>query len=354
MQSGTNYREKILDRSNSPFEIWAGGEGIPIVRGYYIPSAFDVPLKPWKRMGCLGALVILEGGEGFTSAYICEIPPGVSTNPVRHLFEEKIFVLEGKGETKVWNGEGPVQSVPWKENGLFSPPLNVWRQHKNTGDKPAKFVSVTNAPLVLNIYRNPEFVFNDNFVFADRYNNEKDYFDGKGIMVDKSTWKGGLIHDVRQPFLGETAEYGKGFKVLSVEMSENSMGSHLAQIELGVYKKPHRHGPGAHLVIVEGDGCALMWDDWDKKVKADFQKGTIYCPPERWWHTHCNTGKDVVKQVALRCGIPGIGKVYRQRLGTRRGGDMLERDDEPAALRQLFEEELSRKGLTSHMDEVMR
>ena len=340
-------RSKMPDRSDTPFEKWALTEGIPIVRGYYVANAYEVPLKPWKRKGGLGALIVLEGGEGFSSAYICEIPPGESLKPQRHLFEEKIFILQGKGESRIWYESEKAQTFSWQENALFSPPLNVWHQHINTGKQPVKYVAVTDAPLVFNTYGNEDFIFGDNFMFKDRYNGQADYFDGKGRMLNKTTWAGGFIPDARKPFLDETTEYGQGFKVLSVELSENKMGSHLAQIEVGVYKKPHRHAAGAHLIITEGTGYALMWYDWDKKVKADFQRGTIYCPPEQWWHTHCNTGSQPVKQIALRCGIPGIGKIYQQRLGIKKGGDMLEREDEPPQVRKLFEDELAKKGLKS-------
>ncbi|MBI2151096.1 MAG: hypothetical protein HYU27_10910 [Acidobacteria bacterium] len=163
-----------------------------------------------------------------------------------------------------------------------------------------------------------------------------------GKMVDRHTWVGGFIQDVRKPNLGERVEYGAGYGAVEVNISGNGMGSHLAQIDVGAYKKPHRHAAGAHLVVVEGTGYALMWETWDKLVKADFHKGTIYCPPEGWFHTHCNTGAQVVKHVALRCGFAGIGKIYQQRLSIKHGGDMLDRDEEGPEIKKLFEEELKK------------
>lgn len=339
----------------TPYEEWAAQEGIPIVRGYFVQDMYKVPLEPWKRKGGKGALINLEGGEGFSSAYICEIPPRTSLKPQRHLFEERIYILQGNGETKVWNEGGKAQTFAWHEYSLFAPPLNVWHQHTNTGDEPAKYLAVTNAPLIFNIYRNPDFVHNTNFVFKDRYNSEPDYFDGIGktseyMGVERANWRGGFILDVREMHPPTTLEYGKGFGSYQVQLSGNSMGSHLARVDVGSYKKPHRHAAGAHLIILQGTGFGMMWKEWENRVKADFQKGTIYSPGEGWWHTHANTGTEEVRQIALRCGIEGIGRLYQQRLGIKKGGDMMEREDEPPELRKLFEEELAKKGLKPRLD----
>jgi hypothetical protein len=72
-------------------------------------------------------------------------------------------------------------------------------------------------------------------------------------------------------------------------------------------------------------------------------------PPEGWWHTHFNTGTDIVRQVALRRGFIGIGKIYPLHTSIKKGGDMMEYDEEPPELRKLFEEELDKKGLKSVM-----
>jgi hypothetical protein len=168
--------------------------------------------------------------------------------------------------------------------------------------------------------------------------------------VAPDTWEGGLLPDVRRPDLPTPVEYGKGTGALRLLMSGNTMGAHLASFDVGTYKKPHRHNAGAHIIVYEGTGYALMWDQWERRVRADFQNGAIYSPPEGWWHTHFNTGTDLVKHVALRLERrSGIGKLYRPRLGVQRGGDMLERADEPPELRAEFEAELARKGLRPAM-----
>jgi len=41
-------------------------------------------------------------------------------------------------------------------------------------------------------------------------------------------------------------------------MAESMMGSHVSRFPIGIYKKAHRHGPGAHVFILTGKGYSLL------------------------------------------------------------------------------------------------
>jgi len=128
----------------SPYERWKESEGLPTIRGYFIKNLLDVELTPWKSSGDgLATFVNLEGTGGFNDTYICEIPPGKSLKPHKHLFEESIYILKGQGATSVWLDENKKQSFEWHEGSFFAMPMNAWHQHFNvSGSEPVRFVAV--------------------------------------------------------------------------------------------------------------------------------------------------------------------------------------------------------------------
>src|SRR5206468_806469 len=102
----------------------------------------------------------------------------------RYLFEQLIYVLKGRGATTVWNEGRKKQTFEWQEGSLFSPPLNAWHQHFNVqGDDTARYVALTDAPPMINRFRNLDFIFGNDFSFADRFNGEDGYYSGKGREV---------------------------------------------------------------------------------------------------------------------------------------------------------------------------
>ena len=161
-------RERISYKS--PYEQWKGSEGLPTLRGYFVENLFDLELSPWKSSGDgLAVFVNLEGTGGFNDAYVCEIPPGKSLRPHRHLFEETIYILRGQGATSVWIAQDKKQSFEWQEGSFFSIPMNAWHQHFNvSGSEPARYIAMTSAPRVIDTFNNLEFVSENPFVFRDR------------------------------------------------------------------------------------------------------------------------------------------------------------------------------------------
>src|SRR5437870_2581764 len=90
-------------RPESTYDRWVREEGIPDIRTFYIQDLNQVPVEPWERMGGRGALIHLEGSEAaHTDAYVCEIAAGTQLKPQKHLFEETVYVVTGRGATSVW------------------------------------------------------------------------------------------------------------------------------------------------------------------------------------------------------------------------------------------------------------
>ena len=163
------------------YQQWAESQGIPIVSEFSISNLNEVEVRPWERLGAHGAMIVLVGAEDVNNAYVLEISGGGSVKPERHLYEEIVYVLSGRGATTVWNEGGPKRTFEWHEGSLFAIPLNAWHQFFNgQGNEPARFYVVSSAPLVMNLYHNLDFVFNCGFNFTDRFDGRQDFFSAEG------------------------------------------------------------------------------------------------------------------------------------------------------------------------------
>ena len=341
----------------SAYQRWLEREGLPVVRGYYIEDIRTVPLAPWERRGGSGAYLNLIGAGDMNDAAICEIPPGGSLNPERYLFEEMIYVASGRGATTVWQEGGRKQTFEWQAGSLFAPPLNTWRQHFNgSGATPVRLFSVTSAPLVLNLFHNFEFVFQNDFAFTDRFDSRDDYFSGRGKSYGGRVWETNFVPDVRSFVLKEWKERGAGGRNIMFELSDNTMASHISEFPVGTYKKAHRHGPGAHVVIIGGSGYSLMWPEGSPIRRFDWREGSVVVPPEMWFHQHFNSGAAPARYLALRWG--SRKHRFRKRYGidksVKEGGDQIEYRDEDPGVREMFEQALAEQGIESRMAAAYR
>ena len=173
--------QKFATEKETPYTRWVADEGLDIISAHYVPNLHTVDLKPWARRGGRGVYINHEASRTSNDCYVCEIPPGQKLEPQRQLFEEMIYVLDGRGSTSVWSDAGHRITFEWKAGSMFAIPLNAWHQHFNgQGQKPARFVAVTNGPAVINLYEDINFVFNTPYDFKNRFAGEPDYFANKG------------------------------------------------------------------------------------------------------------------------------------------------------------------------------
>ena len=353
----------------NPYKKWINTEGIPVIGGYSVDDVMKISLEPWQRTGGKGAYLDLVGSDNLNGAYVCEIPPGESLNPEKHLFEEIIYILSGKGTTSVWNADGSKQTFEWEEGSLFSPPLNFRHQLSNSDSgRAARFLAVTGAPVYMNLFHNSDFIFNNDFMFKDRYAGQSDYFSSEGRLIcitdsngkpipsaEPAIWERNLFKDVRDalqaPGLSTYEKLAAHSKIIHIVLSDNTMELHIAEYEPGVYMKAHRHDGGAHILTLSGTGYSLMWQDGKPKQRFDWHKGSIISPPENWWHMHFVTGNEPYIHIALRW----MGHKYRFNNDWHyiEKPNIIEYNEEDPEIRRLFEAELAKEGLKSKMDESL-
>src|SRR6476620_7491753 len=145
--------ERKVEVMDTPYDRWIGSQGVDVVRGFFVEDLYTIPLKPWDRMGGTGVYIMLDGTGYLDDAYVVGIPPGKNLKPQRHIYEALYYVLDGRGATTVWQSNGAKQSFEWQTGSLFAIPLNASYQHFNgQGDREARLLAVTTAPLVFNLF----------------------------------------------------------------------------------------------------------------------------------------------------------------------------------------------------------
>ena len=338
------------------YEQWKRDEGVPILGGFYIEDLNDLELAPWPRKGGRGTIVNLEGTGGVNDTHVVEIPPGHSSPPERHMYEEMVYVISGRGATTVWYDEGQKQTFEWGKGGLFAIPLNAWYQLFNgSGTEPLRYMSVTNLPTILKTFHSTEFVFDNPFTFKDRFQGESGYFNTEGLMWQNRIWETNFVPDVHSMKLYSWAERGAGGTNIFLELAQNSMGAHISQFPVATYKKAHRHGPGAHVIILDGLGYSLLWREEDKeRMKCEWKSGSMVVPPDGWFHEHFNTGTQPARYLALRFTgrkfiSPGQSGAEGADVSLQAGGWQIEYEDEAPEIHRSFEEDLARNGAVCRM-----
>ncbi|HLB29387.1 MAG TPA: hypothetical protein VJM69_04580 [Dehalococcoidia bacterium] len=354
------------------YRLFIEQEGIPIVEGYGVEDVAEIPRKPWARLGGSGAYIELKGQEGVTGMYVAEIPSGGALNPERHLYDKLVYILKGRGFTEVWYERGRKQAFEWGEGGLFAPPLNTWHRLVNGGREPVLLLAVTIAPLVVDIFRNPKFVFNSDFQFEERYGGQEAYFnvgDKRYTEGRTNVWETNFIPDVRTAHVDSAEDKVSGGGITTFEIAGNTLVGHISDWPTGRYHKAHYHEAGAILLQIRSTGYTLLWSNEmgirpyqagreDAVVKVDWRPGSVYSPPSGWFHQHFNTGPEPARHLALRLGSHrhplGFYMSARRhpqgvRMSIQEGGTVIDYEDEDPEVRKRWEEALKRQGVESRM-----
>lgn len=338
---------------------WQKSEGIPIITGLSVDGVDRVEVGPWPRKGVNGAFIRLEGAEETLDSYVCEISPGGSTDPEKYMIEEATFVLRGRGATTVWQEGGRKHTFEWQKGSVFSPPINTWRQHFNgSGQEPARLITFSNAPLVMNMFKSERFIFDNSFPFTERFNDEEDYF-SKGTASSYSVYSGreqretNFISDIYDFELEDRWDQSA---FMALEIASNAMRSHVAELPVGTYMTAHRHGPGAHIIVLKGEGYSLFWYGEEEKQKVYWKPNTVMSPPDMMFHQHFVTSKEPARHLAFHFGGWRVmfKHLFKHSTAVGHGGHKILYHEEDPEILQTFLKELSERGMQPEPVETWR
>ena len=344
---------KFATEKDTPYLAFVRKEGLDVISAQYVPDLKTVELKPWARRGGRGVYVNHDASRTSNDCYVCEIPAGGKLNPQRQLYEEMILVLDGRGSTTVWNDKGARMTFEWKAGAIFAIPLNCHHQHFNgSGQQPARYVGVTFLPSVLNMYGDEGVVFDTKYDFVNRFNGEPDYFANKGEQKGFLLTTNFVPDAVNLPLIA-AKERGAGGGHIRFNMAKGSMASHISQFPVGTYKKGHAHGPGAHVIVLSGEGYSLMWPEGEEPKRYDWKPGTLIVPPNATFHQHFNTGPTPARYLAFKHSSPRNAQgVPMSWISRRVGGNQIDYADETPAMRAMYEEALAKHGLKPNMSDA--
>jgi oxalate decarboxylase/phosphoglucose isomerase-like protein (cupin superfamily) len=336
---------------------WIQSVGIPIHRGYYVEDVRTVEVAPWPGRNCSGAFLVLAGQEGVSEARVTEIPPGQSTTPLRFTIDDAVYVADGRGLTTVWAEGKEKKTFEWQKHSMFVIPRGYTHQLSNTqGNHPARLLHYNYLPISMEITPDPEFFFNNPYVNPNiLYGQEQEFYSeaksvmpgaGAGSLAGRILWYGSFFPDMRiWDKLHTYQERGAGGHRVWVEFARTGMTAHMSVFPSRTYKKGHRHGPGVVIIIPAGEGYSIMWPEGRDKVVIPWHEASVFVPPNRWFHQHFNVGDIPARYLAFHTprALP------RSETVEDLARDQIEYVAEDPSIRQRFESELDKRGLTSLM-----
>ena len=356
MTQTTNVQDELTrggDRdSKYAYDRWMEAQGVPVHRGYFIEDLKTVEVAPWGERECNAAFIQVAGMEGVAEARISEIPAGSTVPPLRFALDEVIYTLSGWGIATVWADGVAKHSFEFGPRSLFLIPRGSHRQFANArGDQPLRLLHNNYLPVAMSLEPDPGFYFNNAYPHPELLQPKEDelYAVAKRApgLGRGATWYGNFFTDMGAwEDLVPHRKRGGGGHVVDVSFPNSQMGGHMSVFPPGTYKKGHRHGPGRVIVIPAGEGYSIMWPEGGEKVIAPWHEGSMFTPPDRWFHQHFNVSTTPARYLAL-APLPQFSGHGEEVVDRTR--DQIEYPSEEPWIRERFEEELGKRGLESLM-----
>jgi len=250
----------------------------------------------------------------------------------------------------VWAEGVGKKTFEWGPRSLFLIPQGSTRQYSNArGDRPARLVHNNYLPVAMSMIPDPSFFYNNAYEVPSLLEaTEEELYSvasrregGRGatwhgnFFTDLAVWDGLVPHRQR----------GGGGHVVDISFPNSGMGGHMSVFPVGTYKKAHRHGPGVVIIIPGGEGFSIMWQEGEEQIVVPWHEGSMFVPPNQWFHQHFNVSKSPARYLAL-------GPLQQTRPSAAKGdrpNDQIEYPEEEPWIREHFESELAKRGVESLM-----
>lgn len=355
----TEFEQRIdpNETTQKEYQEFRDNEGIPVHTGFYVEDLAEVQTGHWERTGQQGAFVSLYGAEGMSDIHIHELAPGGEMLLQNHLYDETVYVIEGQGATIL--GEGDNETIfEWSDGALFSIPGRTPYKHINQSASSARLIAQTTLPLVVYLIRDEETIFNPRFSFWDALQDEEYYSPEGGIKLDERLnryfWDANFIPSIPSfDDFEERTDKGAARSTMRFHFSTTDLSAHISVLDAGRYLQAHRHGPGAHVLGLRGEGYSLVWQrGTDELIKVEWKPNSVFVPPTLWYHQHFSTTQGGSKFLALH----GTMKMNRE-LGAGNvthpftPENLITHVEEDPIVREVYEQKIEGEGIDFVMPE---
>ena len=365
-------------RQKSGYEVFMEEEGIPVFRGIGIHDTRALPLKDWARREARGSFLMLDGLEGSKGMYVLELAPECSTAPEKHLYHEFFIVIEGRGTTETWIEGKPSfrHAFEWQPGSMFRIAPNVHYRLVNGTDRRAFLLAANNAPGMFNMFRERDFIFNNDFRFPKFYGGKDFYkFDSRVVATPynkRAAVRANFFPDIVHTELPLDNQRAPGYRRITPMWHgfENEHTGFVAEYPIGRYSMAHYHESGAVIVCLDGEGYTYNWPrelgftPWkdgnaDQVRVVDYGPGGLVAAAPgggQWFHQHFGVGRKPLR-ISNFWGGPNArpDEFINKATGvsalatTREGGQTIDYRDEDPFVREQFEAKLASAGVKSTM-----
>lgn len=374
---------ETINRLKTPYEIHMEAQGIPIHRGPGFHDVRELELAEWDRIGARGAFLVPDNTIELLGLHIVEIPPRSSLAVQRHFYEEKYWVISGRGSTDVWLAD-PARpaSFEWGSGALFAIPLNASFRINNVSSQPALLMAGNTAPPFMSLISDEEIIFDNDLVVPSRLDDTENYYrPADDALADpvrgRAMWKTSLIPDIVNCELPLDNQRSPGYRRIEMHMARGTFYTFIGEHQIGRYSKAHYHMSGAVLVALSGSGYTLNWPreagvrPWesghgDVVERVDYGPGGLVAAAPGggdWFHQHFACSKEPLRLLVFSGGLPDRRySNYTPRPGTKevhgnydieQGGRSIGYPQEDPFIREEFGRMLAKVGVSSTMPDSL-
>ena len=259
-----------------PYLNWARAEGVPIVEGATL-DLLALETKPWARFGINGAICHVEGRCDFLSAFLFELAPGQSSTPVRHLYEECFYVLEGEGVSEIELSDGVRHEIPWGPGVVFTTPVNATCRLRADGASRARLLSINDMRYLMGLYRNEGFLFHNSSPMSARQAKAQE----ASLHVDLAGLNGGA----------------------ALQLGDSAIGADYISLAAGARTQAQRQMQGAHLLCTRGEATIMSClDETSERITMRLRQGCLTGLTGMMFHQQSNDGSEPLGLLKVELG----------------------------------------------------